>query len=573
MPSQRRPLLRGDSAVALGLALATLAVYWPLPDTQFTNHDDPFYVTGNGHVTGGLTSANAWWALTSFERSNWHPLTWLSLQLDAQLFSAKAFWFAVTNLLLHIANVLVLFVVWRQLTGEIGPSALVAALFALHPLHVESVAWVSERKDVLSTLFWMLTLWAYIGYTRKPGVLRYAATALAFVLGLTAKPMLVTLPFVLLLLDYWPLRRFGTADAPRLRALVIEKVPLFILSAATCVVTVVAQGSGTAIGSLAQFTLSDRLTNALVSYAIYLVQTIWPFNLAVHYPYEHLAWTDGRVLGACLLLGAITALSVWQAGKRPFLLVGWFWYLGTLVPVIGLVQVGSQAHADRYTYIPLIGIFVMVAWSLAELARRNEGTHRLVRAVSVALLICCAALTWLQVTHWHDSFALWGHALTATGPNAEAHNGLAAAFRDARDLGRAVEHYDRAVEISPGDTHARWNLGMCLLFLGRLDDASAQFSEILRIEPNNANTHFQLGVIAGLEGRTGEAVACYEEVLRLRPEDASAHVNLAGELVKQGQCEEALRHLVEAERYRPEVRAMPAYQAALRAAKEKQASR
>jgi tetratricopeptide (TPR) repeat protein len=561
---------RAELVIALGLAVVTLAVYWPARDTQFTNRDDPFYVTGNVHVISGLRAADAGWALTSFERANWHPLTWLSLQLDAEIHGLSAYGFRVTNLLLHVANVVLLFWVWRRMTGAVGPSALVATLFALHPLHVESVAWVSERKDVLSTLFWMLTLWAYVPYVEKPGVGRYLGVAAAFALGLTAKPMLVTLPCVLLLLDYWPLGRFSRTN---LRFVLLEKVPLLLLSAAACVITVLAQRAGHAIAVLEDYPLGGRLANAMVSYAAYLVQMVWPWDLAALYPYEHLAWSDGRVWGAGLLLAGISTVAILQAMRRPFLLVGWLWYLGTLVPVIGLVQVGAQARADRYTYVPLIGVFVMIAWSVAELARRDARSRRWVWAGTTAALLGCAVLTWVQAGYWHDSFALWRHTLAVTGPNADAHSGLGAAYRDGGDLWRAAEEYRRAVTVNPADVHARSNLGWCLLSMRKYAEAGVEFARVLQTDPANANAHFQLGVIAGLGGNSAEAVARYQEALRLRPDDVTAHFNLAVELVKQGDGEAALQHLGEVQRLFPRVVKMPGFHTTLQAAREKKGPR
>jgi tetratricopeptide (TPR) repeat protein len=584
MPPSRDPPSLFEFLIPLGLVLVTLAVFWPMPDVQFTNYDDPcyakssqpagrndpFYVPGNAQVLGGVSWVNARWALTAFACANWHPLTWLSLQLDAQLHGGTAYGFRVTNVLLHAANALFVFWVWRRLTNRPGPSALMAALFALHPLHVESVAWISERKDVLSTLFGLLALLAYAGYVRRPGWVRYLGVLVLFALGLAAKPMMVTLPCVLLLLDFWPLGRFrGPGRRPL--GIWLEKLPLFVLSAASCAVTLLAQERGHAVQSLDEHTLSDRLANAVVSYAAYLVQTVWPGNLAAYYPYEHLAWSDWRVVAALPLLAGITAVAVWQAVRRPYLLVGWLWYLGTLVPVIGLVQVGGQARADRYTYFPLIGVFVMIAWSLAELARRGAAVRRLVAGGSTAALLTCAALSWLQVTYWQSSFALWAHTLAATGPNPVAYNGLGAAFREVGNYPRAVEEYRRALTLVPGDTHARMNLGWCLFVSRRFREAAAEFADVLRAEPDNANAHFQLGVIAGLRGKTAEAVGRYEKVLRLRPGDATAHVNLAIELIKQGRGEAASWHLDQAASYRPEVRDLPAFRAALEAAKEKRA--
>jgi tetratricopeptide (TPR) repeat protein len=558
--------LRAELVTVLALVLVTLVVYWPGRGTEFTNRDDPMYVTGNPHVTGGLTAENVRWAWTTFERSNWHPLTWLSLQLDAQLQGPSAYGFRITSLLLHVANAVLLFWVWRRLTGEVAPSALVAGLFALHPLHVESVAWVSERKDVLSTLFGMLALWVYVGYAEKPGVGRYLCVLVAFALGLMSKPMLVTLPCVLLLLDYWPLGRLGRVNR---RLALLEKVPLFAMSAASCAITLLAQQRGGAIAALDEFPFVDRLANAVASYAVYLVQTVWPVDLAVYYPHEHLTWSDQRVWGAAMFLAGVTAVAVSQAVRRPFLLVGWLWYLGTLVPVIGLVQVGSQAHADRYTYFPLIGVFVMLAWSADELARRSEKARQGLWTVAGAVLLGCVVLTWIQVGYWHDSFALWQHALAVTPSNDVAHSGLGAAYRDSGDLFRATEEYRKAVAAHPNGVHARSNLGWCLFSLRRYDDASAEFTRVVKLDPDNANAHFQLGVIAGLTGRSDEAVERYRTVLRLRPDDVPAHLNLAMELLKLGQPDAALRQLAELERDYPQVREMPVFKAVQQAAREK----
>jgi tetratricopeptide (TPR) repeat protein len=427
---------------------------------------------------------------------------------------------------------------------------------------------VAERKDVLSTLFWMLTLAAYHYYCQKPGALRYACVLLTLSLGLMAKPMLVTLPFVLLLLDYWPLGRVRRADRRRLAALALEKVPLLFVAAASCVITVIAQRRGEAVASLQDYPFPGRLANAAVAYVSYLFQAIWPRDLAVYYPYEHLAWWDGRVWGSYLFLGSVSVVAVWQAGRRPYLLVGWLWYLGTLVPVIGLVQVGGQARADRYTYVPLIGVFLMAAWSLSELARRGRLACRLTVAGGAATLVSCAALTLLQVGYWHDSVTLWSHALAVTGPNNTVHNHLAFAFRDARQIPRAVEEFRRALALDPRDLYSRMNLGWCLFMLRRFGEARAEFLTVLAADPENFNAHFQLGAIAGLEGRTVEAIARYQEALRLRPEDPTARVNLAIELVKQGHRADARRHLTEAERITPALRQRPEFQAALRAAAE-----
>jgi protein O-mannosyl-transferase len=571
MPPDRDPAYRAETLLALCLALVTLVLFWPSRDCRFTNYDDPFYVTGNPHVHEGLSRAGAWWALTATSQSNWHPLTWLSLQLDYELFRLYPYGYRVTNLLLHTANALSLFVVLRRLTGAVAPSTLTAALFAVHPLHVESVAWVAERKDVLSTLFWMLTLWAYVRYVERLGWGRYACVVLALAAGLMAKPMLVTLPCVLLLLDYWPLGRWAAGPAAW-RRLLLEKLPLFALAAASCVVTLIAQARGGAIRALEELPLAGRAANAVVAYVTYLVQTFWPRDLAAFYPYEDLSWSDGRVWGACLFLAGVTAVAALQAGRRPYFLVGWLWYLGTLVPVIGLVQVGGQAHADRYTYVPLIGVFVMAAWTVADLARQGGWVRRVALAgTTAAALLGCLFLTWVQVGYRHDSMTLWTHAIAVTGPNAEAHYNLGVAHLEAGKLEPAAEEFRRTLAIDPRYRLARLNLARVLFTRGRLDEARDEFTQLVETYPDDFLAQFHLGLIASMRKESAEAIARYTQALRLRPEDARAHTNLALELTNQQDYEAARRHLREAERWDPGVRHTPGFQAAVRAAREGQA--
>jgi Tfp pilus assembly protein PilF len=548
----------------------TLAVYWPLRNSYFINYSDPFYVTDNSHVTEGLSTSSARWALTTTYRNNWHPLTWLSLQLDDELYGLNPHGYHLTNLLLHTVNVILLFWVLRRMTGAVGPSALAAALFAIHPLHVESVAWVAERKDVLSTLFWMLTLWAYLRYVERPGVGRYACVALALALGLMAKPMLVTLPFVLLLLDFWPLRRFTSPWPRRFRSLVAEKMPLFALVGASCVITLIARGSDGAIRTLEEFPLSSRAANAVVACVTYLVQTVWPRDLALFYPYVDLSWSDWRVWGACVFLVGVTIGTIRQAGRRPFLLVGWLWYLGTLVPVIGLVQVGDQAHADRYTYVPLIGVFVIVAWSVAELAARGERSRRLALACTAVALVGCAVLTWMQVGYWRNSESLWSHTVAVTGPNAEAHFSLGAAYRDQGKLERAAEEFRLTLAINPNYALARPNLGWVLFALRKFDEARPEIDRVLQTYPDDADAHFQLGVIASMEDKHEEAMARFARVLEIRPDDSVAHLYMAIDLIKQKKYEDARRHLGEAARCDPQVRDTREFKDALKAANQTQ---
>jgi tetratricopeptide (TPR) repeat protein len=524
--------------------MVTLAAFWQVRNCDFVNYDDHLYVTRNPDVQKGLSPASAWWALSTTYNSNWHPLTWLSLQLDYQLYRLNPAGYHVTNLLWHTANVLLVFWALRRMTGRLWPSAVVAAFFAVHPLHVESVAWVSERKDVLSTFFWMLTLLAYAHYVERPGIGRYACVFLALALGLSAKPMLVTLPCVLLLLDYWPLQRVtrehgsSAADAkPRSPgkawgSLMLEKTPLFLLAAGSCLVTFHAQSAGGSVRSLSDVSLPDRLANALLAYARYLASTLWPYDLSPFYPRVELDWTDRRLAGALALLVGISFLTLWQARRRPYLLVGWLWFLGTLVPVIGLVQVGDQALADRYTYVPLIGLFIMAAWGGAELASLRPVFRPLVALAAAAALVACALGTWSQLAYWHDSIVLWEHTLRVTGPNAYARHGLGIAFRDA----------------------------------GRLDEAVEQFKEALRIEPTYARCDIQLSFILGKQGKIDEAVAHFKSALGFRPDNAYVQLEVAIFLIQQGHASEAIPYLNEAARLDPHLKERAIFQEAQRAA-------
>jgi tetratricopeptide (TPR) repeat protein len=434
------------------LALLTLAAYLPTLHNGFVNLDDGLYVTGNSHVQAGITRASVAWALTANVANNWHPLTLLSHLLDCQLFGLDAAGHHATSLLLHLANVLLLFAVLRQLTGAVWRSAAVAALFAVHPAHVESVAWVAERKDVLSALFWLLAMGAYGRYARRPALGRYLWVVLAMALGLAAKPMVVTLPFALLLLDVWPLERLGLGW----RRLAMEKLPLLALSAASSLVTLRYQRTSLAPLGLDPWSL--RLANAAVSYAAYLGKLLLPGNLAVFYPIP-LAIPAWKVAGAAALLAVITTLAVRSARKSPWLLVGWLWFLGTLVPVIGLVQVGRQAMADRYTYIPSIGLFVAIVWGIAELIGERRIVSTTILAMAVAAAIALLAMgTWMQIGYWRDSVALYRHALAVTRDNYVAHVGLAKALTARRNWTGAAEQYRAALALRPGLTEAQAGL-------------------------------------------------------------------------------------------------------------------
>ncbi|HZT81840.1 MAG TPA: tetratricopeptide repeat protein [Gemmataceae bacterium] len=591
MPQRRTVLLIG-----LGLALLTAAAFGRSVGHDFSNYDDGDYVFENAHVQHGLNAADLAWAFTSTHAANWHPLTWLSLQLDNQLFGMRPGGYHLTNVLLHVANVVLLFLALLRLTGAAWRSAMAAALFAVHPLHVESVAWISERKDVLSTLFWMLTLLAYAGYAERPGVGRYLLVLLPFALGLMAKPMLVTLPCVLLLLDWWPLRRLqapspptpllpgggegpgGEGLSPRALAWgLLEKLPLFALTALSCGITVVAQRGAMVPGAALPFRF--RVYNAALAYVGYLGKTLWPTDLACFYPYPR-AWHTLPVLAAGLLLLAVTAGAVLLARRRPYLLTGWLWYLGTLVPVVGLVQVGVQAMADRYTYVPLIGIFLAVVWLAADLTAAWRVRRWLLPAVSAAVLAALAVRTWGQVGYWYNGETLWAHALAVNPENPEAHVnvgsvcqrdgklaeaerhfraalGISPAYAEAHcRLGivlemqgrreEALRHYEAALQVNPAHPMAHQTLGMALEKQGKLDEAVAHYQAALRTKPGNALLHNNLGVVLGKQGKHAEAARHFRAALAINPRYAAAHNNLGGMLVKQGLPAQAEPHFLAA---------------------------
>ncbi len=609
-PSQKKLI------VCMLLFLATLAAFWQVKNHDFINLDDEQYVTQNPYVRGGLTAGNLAWAFTTTHASNWHPLTWISHQLDVQFFGMHPAGHHLVSLLLHIANTLLLFFVLNRMTQKLWQSAAVAALFALHPLHVESVAWVAERKDVLSTLFMLLTLWAYFVYTRHPGLVRYLLVVVLFALGLMSKPMLVTLPFVLLLLDYWPLGRYAGLEMKSLpptvestgkkkpkkknaeqelpvvperrrspgsgnmfKALMTEKIPLFALTVVSSIITFVAQQKGGAMSPLDDIPLLKRLGNALVSCAAYLVETIFPGDLAVFHPYpaEIAAW---QLLGSTVLIVCITVLVVQYRKSHPYAFVGWFWYLGMLVPVIGVIQVGMQAMADRYTYIPLVGIFILLIWGAADLAKRIGLRKSTLTAIAGSVLAALVAATWVQVSYWQNSVILFEHALAVTSNNYLAHTNLGVALNR---MGRAEEaashyleairinpnfssphynlanyyaargdkedayrHYQEAIRIRPDYASAYNNLGVLLASQRRFEEAASQYDKALRIEPANAGFHYNCGIALANQGRLSEAAAQFRDALALRPNYAEAHNDLGKVLLTEGKPEEAASHFSEA---------------------------
>ena len=548
-------------ALCAALVLLTLAGYWPVKSHPFIPLDDNLYVYENGRVLRGLTVEGARWAFGTTSAQNWHPLTWLSHMTDVELLGADPGRHHVVNVLFHAANACLVFLLLLRLTGAVWRSALVAALFALHPLRVESVAWVSERKDVLSAFLGLLFLHAYVRYARRPGAMAYLVLPVLLALGLMAKPMLVTLPFLLLLLDWWPLGRTGrkqlagtgAAGAPAaspapLSRLLLEKAPLFALSAASCAVTYYAQQEG---GAVAAIPLGTRLVNGIAASGTYLWKTAWPASLSFFYPYRVTGLPVLEVAAAGAAVAAITALAVRHGRGRPFLPVGWFWFLGMLVPVIGIVQVGAQAMADRYTYLPHVGLFLAAVWGSADLL---QGVRRRVPASAVAVALLCGVLlvlTRMQLGYWKDAATLFDHASEVTERNYLAENNIGVALEERGRLAEAESHYLAAIAYQPYYAEAHNNLGIVAARQGRLDEAMGHFRDALRLRPEVPDPHNNLGLALAQAGKVGDAIPCFREAVRLAPEHVKARVNLAAALSLAGDPAGAAANLREALRVDP----------------------
>ena len=609
--TQRRAALPPLTAALVNamVAIFLLVIVWfafgQALGQEFVSYDDQRYVVQNPWVTNGLTLGGIQWAFTHVHASNWHPLTTISHMLDCQLYGLQPWGHHFTNILLHAAAAILLFFALRKLTGALWPSLLVAAVFAVHPLRVESVAWVSERKDVLSGVFFVLTLWAYARYARGngPSSFWYITVVVLFALGLMCKPTLVTVPFVLLLLDYWPL---GRTQQPWSRArgiresqgrqrrdtwtwLVIEKLPLFVLSAASCVATLLAQKE--ALDASLKPPLGERVGNALVSYAMYMGQMIWPAHLAVLYPYPESNLKVSHVILTLLLLLIISVAAFLWRRKYPFLLTGWLWYLGMLVPMIGIVQVGLQVRADRYTYLPQIGLYLLVAWSAMKLFQQWRRSRVILAGAGLLIITALITRSYFQTSYWKDTETLWKHASATTSNNyiattnlaealsesgrfdeaiaecqkalkikpdfAAAHNNLGAALvenqrggdgarRQNGAVDEAIVHYRRALQIKPDFTQAHSNLGNALLLKGQVDEAIAQFQSALEIDPNHAEARYGLGNAFVAEGKYSESIAAYETAVRIRPDYFEAHYNLGCVLATIGKTGEALKEFNEA---------------------------
>lgn len=543
---KKATILSENCHVVMGvllLAAIVLALYWPVTGYEFIAMDDSMYVVDNPDIQKGLSRQGISWAATTLYTANWHPLTWLSLMADYELYGFTAAGYHISNLLLHILNTLLLFLVLWRMTGETWKCLAVAALFGIHPLNIESVAWIAERKNLLSTLFWLLTLLAYIRYTESPGYWRYLQALFLFALGLMAKPMLVTLPLVLLLLDYWPLRRLSPVnrcygegfsesvnDAPTLRRLLKEKIPFFLLSLCSALITLYAAKIGGAVRTIAEFPLSGRIANALIACISYLEKMIWPVDLAIFYPYP--ANRPVWLFAAVLLLSAITGYVALQRRKHPYLVAGWFWYLITLLPVIGIIQVGFQSMANRYAYVPLVGIFIIITWGVSDLLRTRISL-RYQSVAAVALILIMSFSTWTQLPHWRNSEAVFKHAIMATEDNFFAHAGMGDVWQSRDDHQMARLHYMESLRIQPGYAEARNNLAVILMKEGRVAEAEIEFREALKYKPTLAEAHINLGAALICQEKFQEAATHFAKALELKPGYAVAKENLA-KLVKDG---------------------------------------
>jgi tetratricopeptide (TPR) repeat protein len=556
--------------ICLALALVTAALYWPITHNGFINFDDDQYVVGNTHVTSGLTWTNVVWAFTTGEAANWHPLTWMSHMVDCDLYGLNPGGHHLTNLLIHVANTLLLFLLLNQMTGAMWRSAFVAAFFAWHPLHVESVAWASERKDTLSTFFWLLTLMAYARYaqsaassrwqvatdktatpspvTRHPS-LCYALALIFFAGGLMSKPMVVTLPFVLLLLDFWPLGRIANYElwTTNWKNLLLEKIPFFILAAAGSAVTYLIQKTA---GAMWATSWDTRLENVVLAYVRYISKLFWPENLAIVYSYPN-HWPALLAAGAALLLLTWTALSVYRARQFPYLPVGWFWFLGTLVPTIGLVQVGAQSIADRYTYIPSIGFFIVVVWGACDLAQRWPERGKFLPIAGVVALIGCLGVTSIQIGYWHNSKTLFLHAIGVTTDNYVAENCLGKAFEKAGRNDRALVLYTDAVKIAPRYPQSQFNLALCLLAYGRTNEALDHLRIAARLEPHDPDIQYDLGIYFSQHGSPEDAAIGFQAALADRPDFPQAQTALGSLLARQKKFAEAIPHFAVTVRLKP----------------------
>jgi len=514
------------------LMFLILVAYLQVSEFAFLNYDDDTYVTANINIQKGLSIDSILWALTAEVSGNWHPITLISHMTDYHVFGLDAGMHHITNLIFHLANSLLLFLVLCRLSPEWFHNAFIAALFAIHPLHVESVAWISERKDVLSTCFFFLTLWSYSRYTDHPGARNYLLIIVFFILGLASKPMLVTLPFILILLDIWPLKRIvftgSTPDINRESSafkLLYEKIPLFLLSGISCIITIYFQKGGAAIASTDHFSPASRISNAIVSYVLYLKKALWPFDLSIFYPHPGMPPTPLVAASLVVLLFASIAAFI-LIKKHPWLFTGWFWYLGTLVPVIGIVQVGSQAMADRYTYIPLIGIFIIISHGLPLIMSKVKNRYAILATVASFIIVIFTAVTWVQAGYFKNSKTLFQHAIDTGNSSAIIHNNYGEALAEEGRLREAGRHFSRAVQISPFFETAHNNLGNVLTKLGRPEKAEYHYRKAIELDPDFSDAYNNLGILMYSENKIQEAIECFESAIRINPDSSTAKRNL-----------------------------------------------
>lgn len=535
--------------VTVLLALATLAAYWQVRNFDFVNYDDNIYVYENPHIQGGLTLESIKWAFTAGYASFWHPLTWLSIMLDHQLFGNAPGWMHLTNALLHLASTLLLFAALQKMTDSLWPSAFVAAAFSLHPMHVESVAWIAERKDVLSTFFMMSTLLIYAGYGRHGGGIRYLLTLVLFVLGLMAKPMLMTLPFVLLLLDYWPLERLKTRQAAY-RA-VVEKLPFFVLAGIFGVIALLTQTAGGSV-DITSLPMKERIGNVFFSYATYIVKMLWPQNLAVFYPFDYTVLRTWQIVLYALPLTAISVLAIYAGRSRKYLPVGWFWFIGTLVPVIGIIRFTASSYADRFTYVPFVGLFMIIAWGLPDILRRIPHRNVVLGSLMSVVLMLLVIMAHRQVSYWRNSVTLFSHAIDATHNNALAYQNRAFAYRDLGLWQKALDDFGQAIDAQPANADAYNNRGMVLGVLERWPQAAEDYSRAISIKPRHTEAYANLGIAYSRLGRRQEAIEAFEQAIAIKPDSAKTRYLFAGVLTSSGRCDEALEQYREALRLEPE---------------------
>jgi tetratricopeptide (TPR) repeat protein len=549
------------------LCVSILSVYWQVLTFDFISFDDYMYVRDNPIVRQGITFEGIKWAFATMYAGNWHPLTWLSHMMDIEIFGLNPGMYHVMNVFIHMASTLLLFYCLRRMTGSIWKSAVVAFIFGLHPLHVESVAWISERKDVLSTFFWILTMLCYKRYIERRSAASYIAVAVCYLLGLMAKPMLVTLPFVLLLLDFWPLKRpglivsdeVGVSTAKDMKQgirwsgmlkLIREKIPLLLIAGVASVTTIFAQKGSGAISNLEIIPLHIRLQNAIISYLIYMEKMVWPSHLAVFYPFPKMIALPMVIISAATLI-ALTLLFVVNISRFPYLIVGWLWYLGTLLPVIGIIQVGSQAMADRYTYVPLIGISIMIAWGLPQLIDQWRSGRYVLSGILCLIVPLLMWSTWHHTGYWKDNVTLFSHAIDVTKDNYLAHNSLGVALCNRGEFDAGINHYIEALRIYPEHIQALNNLGAALVKEREYGKSIEHFKKAIQLDPYFVNAHYNLGVALYSLGKVDEAIKEYQEVLQLNPQHSGAFQNIQIALAKQRKISDAIIQLNDALKTEP----------------------